>query len=328
MTRLAVVYGGPSAEAAVSKVSAEAVFRALEGLGHEVRLLELGPTLAEELRSAAVDAVVPATHGAMGEDGCLQGLLEVLGIPYAGSAVLASALAAHKGVAKRLFAAAGLPVAAGREISRATWTREGASELRRELGGAVVVKPCSGGSAIGIGRIQASDADERLYEALEAAFEVDPAVVVERFRRGDEVTCGVIEDAAGIATALPPTRIVSKAAEWYDFTSRYGTGGSEHQCPAPYAPALVARIQEVAVAAHQAVGARDLSRVDFVVASDTSEVTLLEVNTLPGMTPTSLFPEAAAVAGIDFAALCQRLAERALSRAQARHQPQVRAMPA
>ncbi|HEY6727356.1 MAG TPA: hypothetical protein VI197_25150, partial [Polyangiaceae bacterium] len=189
-------------------------------------------------------------------------------------------------------------------------------------------KPCAGGSAIGIGRIQEMDPDERLYEALEAAFEVDPAVVVECFRQGDEVTCGVLEDAEGTALALPPTRILSKAADWYDFTSRYGTGGSEHQCPAPYAPALLERIQEVAVAAHRALGARDLSRVDFVVASDTREVTLLEVNTLPGMTPTSLFPEAAAVAGIDFATLCQRLATRALARARTQHRPQVRAMPA
>lgn len=328
MTRLAVVYGGPSAEAAVSKVSAEAVFRALEALGYEVRLLELGAALADELRRAQVDAVVPATHGAMGEDGCLQGLLEVLGVPYAGSGVLASAVAAHKGVAKRVFASAALPVAPGREVSRETWTGDDAAQLRRELGRAVVVKPCSGGSAIGIGRIKEADSDERLNEAIEAAFEVDPAVLVESFRTGDEVTCGVLEDTAGKAMALPPTRIVSKAADWYDFTSRYGTGGSEHQCPAPYAPELVARIQQVAVAAHRSVGARDLSRVDFVVASDTSEVTLLEVNTLPGMTPTSLFPEAAAIAGLDFGALCERLATRALSRAHARHRPQVRAMPA
>lgn len=328
MTRLAVVYGGPSAEAAVSKVSADAVVRALAGQGYDVSLLELGANLADELRRAQVDAVVPATHGAMGEDGCLQGLLEVLGIPYSGSGVLASALAAHKGVAKRVFADAGLPVARGREVSRATWTPERAAELRRELGRAVVVKPCSGGSAIGIGRIHETDPDERLNEALDVAFDVDPAVVVECFRKGDEVTCGVLEDEAGTPVALPPTRIVSKAAEWYDFTSRYGTGGSEHQCPPPYDAALLARIQEVAVAAHRALGARDLSRVDFVVASDTHEVTLLEVNTLPGMTPTSLFPEAAAVAGVEFATLCVRLATRALARAHARHRPAVRAMPA
>lgn len=328
MTRVAVVYGGPSAEAAVSKVSADAVARALTGRGHDVRLLELRAELADELGRAQVDAVVPATHGAMGEDGCLQGLLEVLGVPYSGSAVLASALAAHKGVAKRVFANAGLPVARGREVSRSTWTVHSAAELRRELGPAVIVKPCSGGSAIGIGRVAETDPDARLHEAVEAAFEVDPAVVVECFRKGDEVTCGVLDDESGTAVALPPTRILSKAADWYDFTSRYGAGGSEHQCPAPYAPALLARIQEVAVAAHSVLGARDLSRVDFVVASDTSEVTLLEVNTLPGMTPTSLFPEAAAVAGIDFASLCERLLTRALSRAHARHRPQVRAMPA
>lgn len=325
---LGVVYGGPSAEAAVSKVSADAVFRALQGLGYQCSLLELSANLAEELARAKVDAVVPATHGAMGEDGCLQGLLEVLGVPYSGSAVLASALAAHKGMAKRVFSDAGLPVAKGREVSRSTFTPATAAALRAELGGAVVVKPCSGGSAIGIGRIAESDPDERLNEALEAAFEVDPEVVVECFRKGDEVTCGVLEDETGFAVALPPTRILSKAADWYDFTSRYGTGGSEHQCPPPYAPALIERIQRVAVAAHRALRARDLSRVDFVVLPETGEITLLEVNTLPGMTPTSLFPEAAAASGVDFATLCGRLAQRALARSQERHKPSVRSMPA
>lgn len=326
--RVAVVYGGPSAEAAVSRVSADAVQQALAALGYQVSLLELNRQLPAELVARDIAAVVPATHGAMGEDGCLQGLLEVLGVPYSGAGVLASALATHKAVARRVFRDAGLPIAVGRQIAEATWLPSQAAQLRAEVGPAVVVKPCSGGSAIGIGRVRAEDPDEVLHAALLAAFQVDREVVVERFQPGEEVTCGVLEDDAGVPQALPPTRIIAKAADWYDFTSRYGTGGSEHECPARFSSELIARIQDVAVRAHRALGVRDLSRVDFVVVPETSELTLLEVNTLPGMTPTSLFPEAAAVSGVDFRSLCKRLVEHALARGRGRRVPDVRSMPA
>jgi D-alanine-D-alanine ligase len=142
------------------------------------------------------------------------------------------------------------------------------------------------------------------------------------------VTCAVLDDEAGVPRALPPTLIEPLAADWYDFTSRYGTGGSRHHCPPPFEPALTRRIQEVAVGAYRALGCRDLARVDFVVAeaAPSSAVTLLEVNTLPGMTATSLFPEAAAAAGIGFVELCGGLVRRAQARVRLRA-PSVVPMP-
>ena len=325
--RIAVVFGGPSAEAEVSRVSGAAVQRALLDSGYDVVGLELDAALPARVRDEGVLAVVPTTHGPLGEDGCLQGLLEVLGVPYSGSGVLASAIAANKAVARQLFLQAGLPVARGVQVDRSRLTSGVAQRLRKELGQALVVKPVSGGSAIGVGRVRADEPLEAVDNALLQAFEIDSSVVVESFRTGDEVTCGVLEDESGVPLALPPTRIIAKASDWYDFTSRYGTGGSEHQCPAPFEPELIRRIQEVAVLAHQAVTARDLSRVDFIVSPESGEVTLLEVNTLPGMTPTSLFPEAAMVAGLGFGTLCARLADKALARAP-RHAPGARPMPA
>jgi D-alanine-D-alanine ligase len=323
-----VVCGGPSSEAAVSRTSAAAVGRALEAGGHHVTLLELGRGTSQSLAAVGPELVFPVTHGPLGEDGCLQGLLEVLELPYVGSGVLASALAANKPHAKVQFRAAGLPVAPDALVPRGAELTTRAGELRKALGSAVVVKPASGGSAIGVGRVRPSDSDDVLVTALEVALRIDATALVERFIEGREVTCGVLEDAGGNARALPPTLIEPRAADWYDFTSRYGTAGSTHHCPAPFDAALTRRIQEVAVGAHRALGARDLSRVDFVVGQGPPEtcVTLLEVNTLPGMTSTSLFPEAAAAEGIGFVELCDRLARRAHARLR-RSTPDVVPMP-
>lgn len=314
--RVAVLAGGPSSEAAVSRVSAASVQRALTEAGHAVALFELEPTAIRALDPSAFDVAFPVLHGRLGEDGCAQGALEVLNLPYVGSGVLASALAAHKPAAKAMFRGAGLPVAEDAVVLAGESLPARAKELRERLGPAVIVKPAGGGSAIGVGRIRAEDADAALVAALELALTIDGAVLVERLVTGLEVTCGVLEDDAGVPQALPPTLISARAADWYDFKSRYGTGGSSHQCPAPFPAALITEIQSVAVAAHRALGARDLSRVDFVVRDDAgvSPVTLLEVNTLPGMTATSLFPEAAAVAGVPFRELCDRLARRAFAR--------------
>lgn len=291
-------------------------------------MLELDRELAVRLESSPVDVVFPVLHGPLGEDGCAQGLFEVLGLPYVGSGVLASALAASKPHAKAQFRQAGLPLAPEALVRRGDDCARAAERLRAELGPALIVKPASGGSAIGVGRIRAEDSLELLVGALERALELDPVALVERFVVGAEVTCGVLEDEQGRPEALPPTLITAKAADWYDFKSRYGTGGSTHQCPAPFEKQLRERIQSVAVSAHRALGARDLSRVDFVVAEHDREapVTLLEVNTLPGMTATSLFPEAAAVAGIGFVELCDRLVRRAAAR-PARAVPAVVPMP-
>lgn len=324
---VALVAGGPSTEAAVSRTSARSAAAALVEAGHQVAVLELDADLAGLLRARRYDVVFPVTHGAVGEDGCLQGLLEVLGLPYVGSGVLASALAANKPEAKALFGLAGLPIAAGATLHRGDDLAERARVLRAELGPALVVKPAAGGSSIGVVPIRAEDGPEVLVEALERVFELDERALVEAWLVGAEVTCGVLDDEAAKPRALPPTQIVSKAAAWYEFQSKYGPGGSEHLCPAPFAQPVLSRIQELAVRAHRALGARDLSRVDFVVGDGPAAVTLLEVNTLPGFTATSLFPEAAAVAGLSFPALCDHLVRLAHARPR-RTAPPVMPMPA
>lgn len=313
-SRIAVVCGGPSSEAAVSRASGRGVHQALIKAGYAAELLELGRDLPAGLLAGNFDAVFPTTHGPLGEDGCLQGLLEVLGLPYVGSAVLGSATAASKPAAKRCFREAVLPVAPERVVKRGELEGLDCDAVIAELGPALVVKPSGGGSSIGVQRLAAGSDGAALKEALLRSFEVDSEALIERFVTGLEVTCGVLETDAG-PQAFSPTLIHSEAAEWYDFKSRYGTGGSRHECPAPLPPERLDRIQQVAVAAFRAVSARDLGRMDFVVPLEPSEdITLLEVNTLPGMTATSLYPEAAAVAGIGFPELCRRLVERAMAR--------------
>lgn len=323
--RVAVVTGGPSAEAEVSRSSARGVCSALERAGHLPSLIELTSELPAALRHH-VDVVFPVTHGALGEDGCLQGLLEVLAVPYVGSGVLASALAASKPHAKALFRAAGLPVAEGFALARDEDLQQRVSELRRLLTGSLVVKPASGGSAIGVEILSANCSAEELRGAVERVFRLDDNVLVERFIAGVEVTCGVLEADDGLL-ALPPTLIRPRAADHYDFISKYQAGGSEHLCPAPMPFELLEQIRAAALAAHVALGCRDLSRIDFLVDTEgAGSFVILEANTLPGMTPVSLFPEAAAIAGLSFEVLCDRLVRRAMSRPR-REAPQAFAMP-
>jgi D-alanine-D-alanine ligase len=312
-----VVEGGPSSEAAVSRSSAEGVARALGAVGHRVTKVALGPSLAEALRQARVDVVFPVVHGTFGEDGCLQGLLEILGLPYVGSGVLASALAVNKIAAKKLFRAASLPVAEDVVVAKGADLRLEAVRVRKELGRAVVVKPHAQGSAIGVTRVTKDASDDDVARALELALSFDDRALVERFVVGREVTCGVLDaPSLGPTRALPPTEIAAKLGAFYDFRSRYGTGGSEHVCPAALGANVVATVQRVALEAHLALGCRDLSRADFVVGDgdDPNKVTLLEVNTLPGMTPTSLYPEAARVAGIAMEPLCDGFVRAARAR--------------
>jgi D-alanine-D-alanine ligase len=309
-----VVQGGPSSEAGVSRASAAGVEGALRDGGHEPVVMELDAALPGRLAASRCDVVFPAVHGRLGEDGCLQGLLEVLGVPYVGSGVLASALAMSKPHAKAHFRAARLPVARDAVVHAGEDLAERARFVRTACGPAVVVKPGAGGSAIGVEPIAADASDATLIVALERALLLDRAVLVEEMKGGKEVTCSVLEDEDGTPRGLPPTLILPKAAGWYDFRSKYAPSGSVHQCPPPFPQPLIERVQAVAVAAHLVLGCRDLSRVDFVVDDAEGELTLLEVNTLPGMTATSLFPEAARVAGISFSDLCDRLVRRAHGR--------------
>jgi D-alanine-D-alanine ligase len=323
--RVAVVSGGPSSEASVSRASAAGVQRALTEAGHSADALELDAELPRRLREGSLDVVFPAVHGAVGEDGCLQGLLEVMGLPYVGSGVLASALAMSKHHAKNQFRASALPVARDCTVTSLDDLAAQVRRIRAELGRAVVVKPGAGGSAIGVETIRAEADDTALAKALERALALDSVVLVEEFKVGKEVTCAVLEDERG-TRALPATLIEPKAGDFYDFRSKYAPRGSTHLCPAPFSDVITARIQAAAVLAHSVLGCRDLSRVDFVVDDVASDITLLEVNTLPGMTATSLFPEAAAAAGISFAALCDGLVRRAMARPR-RAAPEAPPMP-
>jgi D-alanine-D-alanine ligase len=333
---IAVVQGGPSSEAEVSRVGAAGVAHALREAGHQVARIELDPRLPESLRTGGYEVVFPVVHGAVGEDGALSGMLEVLEMPYVGSNVLASALAMDKRLARRVFELEGLPVAKGLALARGDHTSEtrmrsacsaAAERARREIGARLVVKPSSHGSAIGVTRLDESAALEEVARALELVWSIDDVAIVEHFARGREVTCGVLDLHGAEPVALPPTEITSPKDAFYTYEARYAPGRSVHTCPAPLGE-LTAQVQNVALRAHRALGCRDLSRVDFVVGDedDPQAVTLLEVNTMPGMTSTSLYPEEAAARGLSFSELCDALVQSAHARGTTRR-VQARPLP-
>jgi D-alanine-D-alanine ligase len=326
--RVAVVCGGASAEAEVSRKSADGVVAALSRAGHSVTRHELDAGLASRLLAEQPDVVFPITHGTLGEDGCLQGLLEIVNVPYVGCDVLASAVATNKPLAKQIWRNAGLPVAPNVIVTRGASVEAAAQASRAALGAAVVVKPAEGGSAIGVHRVGADQPVSALATAIKDVLSEYVEAMIEPMLSGAEVTCGVFEPVAGSPFAFSPTLILPQRADFYDFASKYAPGGSRHVCPAPLSPEVTARVREFAVRAHVAVGARDMSRTDFFVdeSQTPAQVTLLEINTLPGMTATSLYPEAAAEAGIDFSSLCDKLITVAHARPR-RAAPKVLSIP-
>jgi len=302
--------GGPSAEAVVSRSTAAGVGQALSARGHEVSLLELDAGCARALLEIAPDVVFPALHGPPGEDGTVQGFLELLGFPYVGSGVHGSAVAMDKSLAKAVFRAAGLPVADDCLIHPGSDPLAAAARVRDTLGDRVVVKPLRQGSAIGVTRLpNGGDSAPAIAQAL--AF--GHGALVERFVAGREITVGVLDLHGEPPVALPVIEIRTASDEWYDFTNRYAAGKSQHVMPPDLPGDVLTTLQNVALAAHRALGLRDLSRADFLV-TDLQEIVLLEVNTLPGMTPTSLFPDAANAIGLPFPALTDALVRSALAR--------------
>lgn len=307
---IAVVCGGSAAEAEVSRVSGRGVADALLATYEDVIILELDEAIVEHLKEAQVEVVFPILHGPPGEDGTFQGLLEIVGIPYVGSGVLGSACAMDKIVAKQIFRANGLPVARDTVVHRGEGAPRAASRVLDLLGSDLVVKPSSQGSALGV---LFSQNLAGLGQALEHAFSYDERVLVEERIEGREITVAILE-REGIE-ALPVIEIRTPPGSWYDYEHRYTPGLSEHIIPAPLPEAQCRRTQEVAKLAHESLCCRDFSRVDFVVP-EKGEPIILEVNTLPGMTPTSLYPDAARAAGLSFEALVAHLIERALSRSK------------
>lgn len=301
---IAVLLGGTSAEREVSLNTGAQVATALRSRGHDVTEIDTADLgFIERLRTGGFDCVFICLHGRFGEDGTVQGLLELLGLRYVGSGVLASALAMNKVVSKHVFAAEGLrtPPAVVFRAGEPTDIEGAVAALGQKL----VVKPVSEGSSVGMSIVH--DASE-LPPALERAFAHDTVVLVERFIQGVEVTVGVVGNDDLVA--LPTLEIVPEH-EFYDYESKYVPGMSRHIIPARVADDVAEMCQRVAIEAHRALGCRGISRSDTIVTED-GEVYLLELNTIPGMTSTSLVPDAARAAGIDFPTLCERLVDLAL----------------
>ncbi len=290
---MAVLMGGPSAEREVSLSSGRECAKALRAAGYDVAEIDAGADLAERLRALRPDVVFNALHGRWGEDGCVQGILEWLRLPYTHSGVLASALAMDKTRAKAAYKAAGLPVVESRLAGKAEVM------AAHVLPAPYVVKPNNEGSSVGVYLVL--DGANRPPQLSD---EMPELVMVETYAPGRELTCTVMGDRALCVTEILTTG-------WYDYAAKYTAGGSRHVCPADLPAEIAATIRDYALRAHQALGCRGLSRTDFRwdESRGTAGLILLETNTQPGMTPTSLAPEQAAAEGMSFADLCRWMVE-------------------
>ena len=260
-----------------------------------------------------VDVAVIAMHGPYGEDGTMQGLLELLGIPYTGSGVLASALAMDKLRSRQIFEWHRLPVPGYLSIRREVWRDRGHVHHQVEtlLGYPCVVKPNAVGSSIGVSLVRTAP---KLDAAIEAAFAYGPIVLIEEYVAGTEITCGIVDDLkTGDPIPLPLVEIVPHA-DFYDYEAKYASGGSDHVIPARVGDDVAKRAQALAVRAYQALGCEGMGRVDMIARD--SDIVVLEINTIPGMTSTSLLPDAAKAAGLPFPELLDRIIHSALRRAR------------
>ncbi|HEY4043703.1 MAG TPA: D-alanine--D-alanine ligase [Rhodopila sp.] len=306
MSRVVVLYGGISAERDVSVSSGIQVVAALRESGFEVVPVDVGGDLGAVIAALTPkpDVVFNALHGRFGEDGAIQGMLDWMAIPYTHSGVRASAVAMDKHAAKALFVSAGLPVALGRMVSVADL------EANDPLPLPYVVKPANEGSSVGVTVVRTGD-NRRAEIARGWAF--GTAALVEEYIPGRELTVAVLNDRA-----LAVTEIRAVAGTFYDYESKYSDGGSHHIIPADVHPDVYTQAMQVAVAAHQALGCRGATRCDFRyddTAGEPGRLVLLEINTQPGLTPTSLLPEQAAHCGISFQQLCVWMVEHAACRA-------------
>ena len=296
-----VLMGGLSAEREVSLRSGKACADALETQGYRVSRLDVGHDVAARLAELEPDVCFNALHGRFGEDGCIQGVLETMGIPYTHSGVLSSALAMHKERAKAVLAAGGVPVAESLVISRTEAARAHA------MPPPYVIKPPAEGSSVGVFIVREDHAHPpQQLTASEWTFGEE--VMIERFIPGRELTCAVMgEEALGVIEIRP-----AEGLAFYDYDAKYAPGGSIHVLPAPLKPNVYQLVQKLSLAAHRALGCRGVSRSDFRYddrPEGTGEVICLEVNTQPGMTSTSLVPELAAHSGRSFGELVRWIVE-------------------
>ncbi len=300
--KVAVLMGGASAEREVSLMSGTGVLQALLQSGIDAHAFD--PSLRDigELKSDGFDRCFIALHGRFGEDGTVQGALELMGIPYTGSGVMASSIAIDKVMTKRVWLAEGLPTPAYKLLRRDAYSPEQVMNIPDELGLPVIVKPAREGSSIGVYKV-AGYSD--MKAAVEGAAALDADVLCEQFISGDEVTCPVIGNGVQ-ARALPVIRIVAPEGN-YDYQNKYFTDVTQYLVPCSLPPGEEEAIQKLVLKAYRVLGCRGWGRLDVMIDSATREPYLLEINTSPGMTSHSLVPMSAKAVGISYPALCLEL---------------------
>jgi len=297
--RVALLLGGKSAEREISIKTGKMITKNLDKKKYQVFLFDPARDLlklANSLKKKKIDVVFPALHGTFGEDGTIQGMLELFGIPYVFSGALASALAMDKDMAKKVFKKEKIPVP-----KHFVFTKNNYISLKK-IKFPCVVKPLSQGSSVGVTIVTAPS---QLKKALKYALEFGPRAMIEDFIEGREVTAAVLGNSK--PQALPLIEIKPKVSKFFDYSAKYEVGGSEEICPAQINSVLTKKIQDLAIKTHMALGCHGVTRTDLILHG--SQPFVLEINTIPGMTKTSLVPQAAAAAGIDFPELLDRLIE-------------------
>ena len=295
---VAVLMGGFSSERPISLSSGAACAEALESVGYKVTKVDVGRDVASKLAEIKPDVAFNALHGIFGEDGRIQGILEFLQIPYTHSGVLASALAMDKGRAKIVASANGVSVAPSRVMNRFEIGKTHPIEPP------YVIKPVYEGSSFGVVIVKAGQ-NTPPAEITGPSWHYGDDVIVEKYVAGRELTCTVLGDKALDVCEIVP----DKEFQFYDFQSKYKPGGSKHVCPASLSPNIYQNVQRMSVAAHQALGCKGVSRSDFRYDEEKGELVWLEINTQPGMTPTSLVPDMAKVSGLSFGDLVKWMVE-------------------
>jgi D-alanine-D-alanine ligase len=315
VSRVAVLKGGRSLERQVSLRSGARVENALERLGHDVVPVDVGADLFACLRQAAPDAAWLALHGRDGEDGTVQEILEILGIPHTGPGVLACMRCWDKVLTKHLLVEAGIPTPAFFSFTETAFRELGAADIlpviEERLSFPIVVKPARQGSALGI-RFARTAGD--VPAALVAAFSYDGAVVLERHVAGRDLAVSVLDGLDG-PEALPVVEAVPREENFYDFEARYEIGRTTFSCPADLPPEVAERARELALRVYALLGCEGFGRVDLMLDSASGALVVLEANAIPGLTETSLLPQAAEAAGIPFDGLVGRILDLALERA-------------
>lgn len=318
--KIGVLYGGPSSEREISLVTGKAIFENLDRSKYAVSLVEMTKDSKFALQGKKkrfvdfvnkdrklFDIVFIALHGTPGEDGTVQGMLESLGIKYTGPNTLSSALAMNKVYAGLTYYSWHLPHPVFIDITAKNWKKfkkETLKAINDSVGYPCVVKPVDQGSAVGVSIIKTED---DLIKTISKTIKQFPWLMAQKFIKGQEATCGILEKK-GEAFALSPTHILPQLGKFYDYKSKYAAGGSKHVCPADFPPEINKIMQEYALQAHRALNCGGMSRSDFFYGDD-GKVYIIETNTIPGMTPTSLFPEAAAKAGISFPKMLDMIIE-------------------